>query len=258
MPELPATPSVMEGEIDAIWRKLDELRKVQSSSRNTVLLLTIFLVVISIVFLVLMYRKLESNFSPEAVQQAVTEAAPLVLPEAAMRLMNAGASLVPEYRTKAMERLTKVAPEVAADARKRLAAVPTEMSTALTPLVQKTVDDVFAKVSPDVESKITGLTDQQKTELLRDFHEQLTKDVTDRAATLAQEETDRLNESLGKFDTHAAPGETTDDLQRQFLHNLIMQMDYELTGATDEPSEPGDAIGMLRRHKGAASMPAAK
>lgn len=250
------TPDALSQEVETIQQKLDRLRAIQSQSRNVVVLLAVLLTAMSVAFVLLTYNRVKNNFNDVAVQSAFADAAPRVLPLVGSRLLNASYSLLPEYRQKALQRLQIAGPEVATETRKRFVALPNEISAELMPKVQKTVDDVVAKLTPELSTQLGSLTDEKKQALLTELHERLVKDVTARANAVSAEQVDALSKILAKFDVDDRQKvQEPDKSERQFLHSLVMLMDHEMTSTDGAVEIPSGTSAMPTLPAGAVTSP---
>ncbi len=231
-----ANVAVMEREIDNLRRQMDDLRAIQSRSRMMMIMFIVLMVVMFAVFLVATSARIRDNFTREAVNKAVAENSQVLVPQLSREMQNAVADVLPVYRDLAIERFRQVGPEVAQDAITRFRELPKESYDAMRGRLDASIGRIVANASPDLHQLLAQLPDEREQVLIDAMHKRLVEDVTKRGETLADQQVTRLQNILAKFDVSAkSVAKSPEDLERDFVHGLLMMADYELMfGGDDE------------------------
>jgi hypothetical protein len=243
--------------------RFDELRRAQRTARARVLILAVIVVIMFAAFAHFTVRRVQDNFEQRAVQQAVAERLPEVLPIAGEQLRVATLNALPTYRKLAAERFREVHPALAARARARLEKVPDETGHLMSEALHGAFEGALKRIEPDVKRTFPSLTDAQKQDLLNVyFHDAIDARNKEVAAYIEKVYTNELlgmHAALDKFELPRddAAGPTTDKAQRDLLHTMLMLADYELLNADAEvAAEAASTATSSRRAAGATTQPA--
>lgn len=250
-------------EVARMRQRFAELRRAQRTARARVLILAIVIIAMFAAFAHFTVRRVQDNFEQRAVQQAVAERLPEVLPIAGEQVRVAAVNALPTYRKLAAERFREVHPALAARARARLEKVPDETGHLMSEALRSAFDGALKRIEPDVKRTFPSLTDAQKQDLLNVyFHDAVAARDKELAAYIEKVYTNELltmHAALDKFELPRddAAGPTADKAQRDLLHTMLMLADYELLNADAEVA--ADATGAAtssRRAAGATTQPA--
>jgi hypothetical protein len=259
-----ASPS-SESEVARMRTRFAELRSAQRAARVRVLILAVVVVIMFAAFAHFTVRRVQDNFEQRAVQQAVAERLPEVLPVAGEQLRVAAVNAMPTYRKLAAERFEQVRPSLAAKARARLEKVPDETGQLMSDALQTAFDAALKRIEPDVKRTFPSLTDAQKQDLLNVyFHDAIAardKELSAYIEKLYTNELLSMHAALDKFELPRddAAGPTADKAQRDLLHTMLTLADYELLNADADVaagSTAATAGASTRRAAGATTQPA--
>jgi len=247
-----------------------ELRQAQRAARLRVIALAVIVVIMFAAFAHFTVRRVQDNFEQRAVQQAVAERLPEVLPIAGEQLRVATLNALPTYRKLAAERFEQARPALAARARARLEKVPDETGHLLGDALHTAFDSALKRIEPDVKRTFPSLTDAQKQDLLNVyFHDAVdarNKELSAYIEKLYTNELLSMHAALDKFelprDDAAAPatpatGPTDDKAQRDLLHTMLMLADYELLNADTELAADTATPARSKRRAAATTQTAA-
>ena len=240
----PPTASGIEAQLGALQRRVEELKRVQATSRRITAVLAIIVVLMFAVFAFYTSRGIQQNFKQEDVQRAVAAKVPEVTPVLRDHVVKVAQNVMPVYREQAQERFQKVGPDVARDALDRLQKLPQENGEELNKHLQIAFEAALARVEPDMKNAFPTLSDEQKMSILHSYfvsaihkeNESIAKHVNE----IADNELKQMKQVLDKFDV---PSETSPAAhrarQREFLHALVdVMMDGEFTLKTPPPTKP--------------------
>lgn len=240
----PPTASGIESQLGALQRRVEELKRVQATSRRITAVLAVLVVLEFAAFAFYTSRGLQQNFRQEDVQKAVAARVPEVTPVLRDHLVTVARNTLPVYREQATQRFQKVGPEVAHDALDRLEKLPEENGQELNKHLQIAFEAALSRVEPDMKSAFPSLSDEQKASLLHSYfvsaihkeNEAIAKHVNE----MADNELRQMKQVLDKFDV---PSETTPAArrarEREFLHALVdVMMDGEFTLKTPPTTKP--------------------
>jgi hypothetical protein len=265
----PSPSSTGDAEVARMRARFADLRKAQRAARLRVLALAAIVVIMFAVFAHVTVRRVQDNFEQRAVQQAVAERLPEVLPLAGEQVRVATLNALPTYRKLAAERFEQVRPALAARARARLEKVPDETGHLLGEALHTAFDSALKRIEPDVKRTFPSLTDAQKRDLLNVyFHDAIearNKELASYIEKLYTNELLTMHAALDKFelprddaathDTTAAP--TDDKAQRDLLHTMLMLADYELLNADTELAADAATTAGSKRRAAATTQTAA-
>lgn len=229
-----ANVAVMEHEVDNLRKQLDELRALQTRSRIFTIIFIIVLVVLFVVFLIATTSRIHSNFTREAVEKAVGENTQAIVPHFTREIQLASAEVLPVYRDLALERFKVVGPEIAKETLEKFRNLPKDNLDVLHGRMQLSMNRIVENISPELHQLLAQLPDDRETAAIQAFHKRLVDDVTSRGETLANEQVSRLQTILTKFDVAAPRNKGPEELERDFVHGLLLMADYELMYGGEE------------------------
>lgn len=253
-----ANVAAMEHEVDNLRKQLDTLRTLQTRSRMLTIGFVILLVVLFGVFLVATSARIHGNFTRDAVEKAVSENTQALVPRLTREIQLASAEVLPVYRDLAVERFKVVGPEIAKETLSRFRELPKENVDVLHERMRTSLRRIVNNVSPELHQLLAQLPDDQELAAIEAFHKRLVDDVTKRGETLADQQVTRLQTILTRFDVAAPAGKSGEDLEREFVHGLLLMADYELMYGGDEDffSAPAVPVKAASAVKVAAKAPA--
>jgi hypothetical protein len=235
-----ATAAALQRKADEIQQGLNEIRRLQSTGRTQTLLVVVIIILMFVVFMYSTYSRIRGNFNDAAVQKAIDESTKQFLPKASERLSAAARNAAPVYRELAMQRMQQVGPEIASQARQRLEKVPEESAKAMYAQLDTTFKKVVDRVDPEVKEAFPSLTDDRKKAILESFHADVhdeNEKIKAHVDKIYTNELVKLHGVMEKFDTTISPGQAKDQAERDFLHSLVMYVDYIIT----QPNATGPA-----------------
>jgi len=238
------TASGIESQLGALQRRVEELKRVQATSRRITAVLAVIVVMEFAAFAFFTSRGVQSNFKQEDVQKAVAAKVPEVTPVLRDRLVTVAKNTLPVYREQAQARFAKVGPEVAHDALDRLQKLPEENGQELNKHLQIAFEAALSRVEPDMKSAFPSLSDEQKASIIHSHfmgaihkeNETLAKHVNE----IAENELKQMRQILEKFDVPSDTNPATRRArEREFLHALIdVMMDGEFTLKSPPTTKP--------------------
>jgi hypothetical protein len=238
----PASPQASsDPDVARLRQRFAELRRADAASRRRMLAVVAVVVVLFAAFAYTTVHRVQSNFNQPAVQKAVAERLPQVMPPAGEQLQKAAVNAMPTYRKLAAERFQKARPELAAKTRARLEKIPDETGHMMTETLHTAFDAAQRRIEPEVKQAFPSLTDAQKQDLLTVyFHDAIAardKDLAAHIGGVYAKELVTMHGALENFELprdEAAP--TLDKAQRDFLHTLLVLADFEVLNGDAAPS----------------------
>lgn len=258
-----ANVAVMEHEVENLRKQLDELRTLQTRSRMLTIGFVLVLVVLFGVFLAATSSRIHGNFTREAVEKAVSENTQMLIPHLTREMQLASAEVLPVYRDLALERFKVVGPEIAQETLTKFRNLPKDNLDVLHGRMQASMGRIVENVSPELHQLLAQLPDERETVAIEAFHKRLVDDVSKRGETLATEQMARLQGILTKFDVAVPANKSSEDLERDFVHGLLLMADYELMYSGEEeffaaPAQPVKAAKTAAAADGAKPAAPAK
>jgi len=246
----PASVDEMSREVDQIQKRLVELRQLQARGRSQFIAISILIVLMFAVFMGATYWRIRDNFNPEAVQKAVNDRGPAVLPLARDLLVHAGKNAMPAYREALVQGMRQHGPDLASETLARFQQVPEHNGKVMQDKLQVTFANAIKKVDPDFKAAFPSLSDEQRQHLVQDFLmsqiEEQNKRVASRCNQLLSNDLARLNETLDKFQIEDAnQPKDAEALEHQFLRTMVAILDDQVDRAYAAPSAE-DAKGSLK------------
>lgn len=241
-----AEPAHTSSDVDVtiLRERFAELRKRQAAGRVPLILLTLAVIAFFGVFTFMTINGVKGNFSQMAVQKAVSDRLPAVIPLAGAQLQKAAVNALPVYRDLAVERYEKVRPVLAEKTMARLDRIPDESAKMMNEALDASFARVLKRIEPEFNKAFPGLSDAQKQEILSGyFHDMIearNKTVASHIDAMYTNDMIGVHAALDHFNL---PGEeakaSPDELQREFLHSMLVLADYELmNGDVFQVSEP--------------------
>jgi hypothetical protein len=234
----PPSPAELNRTADAIAARIAELRHIQAAVRWQMTITTLLILALMLIFALTTYNKVRHNLSAERMQDALSTKASIILPELQPRFMAALQQVEPTYRDLAMERLKMVAPQVQERFRNRVESLPRELQDELRQDLMSSVQRVESKLQDELKQQYPKLTDEQLRSLGEQLHTGLAAEgqkLAQRMQGLLQQELTKLEDVLDDFPLPNVTEAQPDELQKLFVHSLIMMADHELlVRGTDE------------------------
>ncbi len=250
-------PSSPEAQITAMRVRFAELRKRQNGSRAQLIILTLVIVALFGIFAIATYSRVTGNFDHAAVQKAVQDRLPDILPVAGEQLQKAATNAMPVYKQLATERYEKVRGELAHKALERVYKIPEETGTQMSDQLHLSFEKALKKVEPDLKKAFPSLTDQQKQDILNvyfnDAIEARNKEIATHITNIYSAELVKVHNAFDSFDvpTNDNP-DNSNKVHRDFLHTLLVLADYELMNGDILSVGAGNSAIPVGDHKIAA------
>jgi hypothetical protein len=231
----PPTAAGIESDLNKLQGRVEELRRVQAKSRRITLILAIIVVAEFFAFTFYTTRKVQANFNQEALQHAVAERVPKVMPVLREKLVAVAQHTLPVYREQATQRFQVVGPDVARDALDRLEKLPEENGQELNKHLQIAFEAALLRIEPDMKSAFPTLSDDQKATIMhQQFLGAISKEnetIANHITAISESELKSMKQILEKFDVPADVSDAARKLrEREFLHALVdVMMDGEFT-----------------------------
>jgi hypothetical protein len=193
----------------------------------------------------------------------VSENTQMLIPHLTREMQLAGAEVLPVYRDLALERFKIIGPEIAQETLAKFRNLPKDNLDALHGRMQAGMGRIVENVSPELHQLLAQLPDERETAAIEAFHKRLVDDVSKRGETLAAGQTARLQDILAKFDVTVPPNKSGEDLEREFVHGLLLMADYELMYSGEEefftaPAQPAKTVKSAAAPKAAPAKSPAK
>lgn len=230
-------------DVARLRQRFAELRSAEAKARRRLAAVAVIVVLLFAGFTYFTIHRVQGNFNQPAVQKAVADRLPQVMPPAGEQLQKAATNAMPTYRKLAAERFEKARPALAAKTRARLEKVPDETGQLMADTVHTAFAGAERRIEPEVKQAFPSLTDAQKQDLLNVyFHDAIAardKDLATHISGIYTRELVTMQAALENFefprDEAASP--TMDKAQRDFLHTLLVLADFELLNG-DAPAAP--------------------
>jgi hypothetical protein len=230
----PSAGSSPDVDVAQLRQRFAELRKRQAAAGRTLAGVAVVVVGLFGAFTYFTVTRVRDNFSQPAVQKAVAERLPEVMPLAGAQIQKAAVAAMPVYRDLAVEQFEKIRPELAAKAMARLDGVPDRAGHMMSERLDASFNKVLKRVEPELRQTFPALTDAQKQQILSDyFHDGIevrNKEIASHIEAMYTNELSAAHSALSKFDLPADDEKpvAADRMQRDFLHSLLALADYEL------------------------------
>jgi hypothetical protein len=264
-PSAPTPSSPADVDVAILRQRFAELRRCQAAARRTLVLLAVVVIGSFAAFSYFTTNRVRDNFSQAAVQKAVADRLPAVIPLAGSELQKASLNALPVYRQLAVERYQKIQPELAAKALARLDRVPHDTGRLMSERIDASFAKVLKRIEPEVTRTFPSLTDQQKRDILaHSFQEGIAernKAIASHIESIYVNELSAVHTALDNFqvpDAHEDPAaHDADRLQRDFLHSLLVLADYELMSGDNKPAAPAVVTRPAKKVDAAIAAPTA-
>jgi hypothetical protein len=232
MPAAP-DPSSPEAHITAMRVRFAELRKRQNAARGQLIILSLVIIVLFGAFAIATYTRVTGNFERSAVQKAVSDRLPQILPIAGEQLTKAATNALPVYKALATDRYEKVRTDLSRKALDRLYKIPEETGSQMSDRLHLSFDKALKRVEPDIKKAFPSLTDAQKQDILNvyfnDAIDARNKEIASHITNIYTAELVKVHNAFNSFDVPSDdnsgdPGR----IHKDFLHTLLVLADYEL------------------------------
>jgi hypothetical protein len=252
-------PASNSPDIARLRQRFAELRRAESAARTRLLLVALVVVLLFAGFAWTTVHRVQGNFNQPAVQKAVADRLPQVMPPAGEQLQKAAVNAMPTYRKLAAERFEQTRPAIAAKARARHDKIPDVTGHLMADTLHAAFAAAEKRIEPEVRQAFPSLTDAQKQDLLNAyFHDAIAardKELAAHIDGIYTKELVAVHAALDNFELprpEAAP--TVEKAQRDFLHTLLTLADFELLNA-DAPDAAAAANAPGVRPRTASSAP---
>ncbi|HZZ42072.1 MAG TPA: hypothetical protein VFE58_03980 [Tepidisphaeraceae bacterium] len=221
-----------EVDVAGLRERFEELRRKQAVAGKILGGMAVVLVGLFGAFTYFTVGKVKDNFNQGAVQKAVAEHLPAVMPLAGAQVQKATLASLPVYRDLAVQQFAKIQPELAEKAMARLDGVPDRAGKMMSEKLAEAFDGALKRVEPEVKQAFPGLTDGQKQQLLADYFQDeiavRNKAIAGHIEGIYTNELIAARSSLDQFEVVGKGPADAKELQREFFHSLLVLVDYEL------------------------------
>lgn len=251
--------SAGSSEVARLRHRFAELRRAEAAARMRLLGVVVVVVLLFAGFAYTTVNRVQDNFNQPAVQKAVADRLPHVMPPASEQLQKALTNAMPTYRKLAAERFEKARPALAAKSRARLEKIPDETGHLMADALRAAFAGAQRRIEPEVKQAFPTLADAQKQDLLNVyFHDAIdarNKDLARHIDGIYTKELVAMHAALDGFEL-PRPEQTppVDKVQRDFLHTLLTLADFELMNA-DAMAEADAAPARAVRPRGGTTAP---
>jgi hypothetical protein len=248
-------PASSSPEFARLRQRFAELRRAESAARTRMLAVVVVVVLLFAGFAWTTVNRVQSNFSQPAVQKAIADRLPQVMPPAGEQLQKAATNAMPTYRKLAAERFEKARPAFAAKARARLEQVPDETGHLMADALHAAFAGAQRRIEPEARQAFPSLTDAQKQDLLNVyFHDAIAardKELATHITGIYTKELVTVHAALENFELPREEASTPasthlDKAQRDFLHTLLVLADFELLNGDAPPAAADNAARPAR------------
>lgn len=234
----PATAADINRNADAVAADVRAMHDAQSAARWAMVGTTLAILLAILIFGWMLYRHAKTNLTQEKVRTAFVTRVEEMAPQYIPRFQEALIEVQPVYREEAMRRLEKISPQLQQAFMREAQELPEELRQELTAGLQRALDNVRRRLEADLQQKFPNLTEDQLRRMGEQLQSHLTlegSELADRMQDMLREEMEKVNAALEEFPLPPVEHMESDELQRAFLHNLLMLADYYvLTGGVDE------------------------
>ncbi len=239
----PTSPTAadMEREIERLRQKTKELYDLQVTGRRQVIYGAVVIVLMFAVFMYETYARIQGNFSSDHVQAALNERAPQVVPLATRLVMESGRNAMPTYREEIAKTMRERGPELAIEAKKQLDKLPDQTGKLLEDRLNATFNKVIHQIEPRLQKDFPNMTEEERHLMIQAFVAQQieaqNKQVADHINQLYTNDLIQMHQVLLKFKLPADANIDESELERKFLHTMVMLLDDQVDAAYAVPAE---------------------
>lgn len=230
----------LSANLDALQRDLKTVKEQQEGYRRFITMAMICLVILMLGFGWMLFGSVSRNLNGRELAAAAGQRWETLRPELEGKLSNALVASMPAYREQINARLPEVGPKIREDMTTRLEAFPERMHQELTPRLNEMLKRVAQQNAKDAKEIFPALSEQQAINVAERLEQEMLNQGVELDAHLdakLQQEKDKLEAVLVKFDTSTVEVTDRETMQRNFVHKLILLMDHELM--TDDDVEAG-------------------
>ena len=240
-PPGPAPTAAADRHAANIEALVDQLKAHQRSTRVTLIVGCLVLVLILALFGVGIYTAARSNLSAQQLEPALMKRVEARTPELQRKATEAVTLALPTYQSLARERISEIGPQLRDEARQQYDRLPDLLREKFTGRMEQLQASLQEDISKQVHDKFESMAPQRVDELTLhltdEFHrvgEQLQSHLEDRYS----QQLSRLEAVLNKFDVAPTAGMSDQDLQLKLIENAALLV-VHLTQNPDElPTMP--------------------
>lgn len=233
----------IDGPIERIEGRLDELRRMQFMGRMVEIVLILVVLIEFAIFAVTTKAEVSNNFNEQEVQKAFAKGLPVVMPKIRDQVRTVLQNVEPVYRQEASRRLQASGPLIAKDAMARFESLPEDTGNEMMRKLQVAFQTAIDSVEPDIKKTYPSLSNERKMKILQDeFHFQIQKQndaLAKKVTAISEHEKASMLNALDKFGV-TAPTKvkiSSRDREREFLHTLVdVLMDTDLEADLSIPT----------------------
>ncbi len=247
-PDAAASMARLGHAVDDIAGKLRDLQAAQRAMRLEMIATSILLVALLVGFTARTYLSVRENLRQDRVEQALQAQVQQMLPDLRDRAVRSVVAAAPTYRDLAIKRFETIRPELTDRFVREAEKLPQDLERQITKDIEGSFNRVSVRLDADLRKEfpklrpehVKSIGDHLKAELLTQGD-----DLSKYVKGLCDAEFAKVSAVLGKFEVPDVRAVDKQDLERQFLHDLLMLADYEFVS-------PGASGGLAGR---AAAVP---
>jgi len=225
----------LEQVIDGLEKRLDELADSQRNVRLTVLGGSLLLLGLMGLFGLSLYSKLQRQLNAVELQNAFMAKVEDVWPALSQKLMDSAMKAAPVYGDLAMKRFEKVRPQLETMVLDETGSFGERLQKSLLKKSEAGMQRVSDKVAQDLKKQLPNVTEKK----LDSIEERLRSSLLEEGGGLAEElqakvmkERDRVEKLLAKLPVDEVARQPEEQLQKQFIHHVLMMIDQMVAGET--------------------------
>jgi flagellar biogenesis protein FliO len=194
--------------------------------------LTFAIILVLLIFIFLMYKKMESNFTSDKILKSVETAAPQVLPAASEKLVEVATDVYPVYYQTFTKESIEALPAIAMKIDSELAIMTKELTDKTKEEVSGVLQRILEKQDANFKTAYPDLTEED----LKTLNEKITKDIqidfeeiSMHLMTNSLKQVGELKKTAEKFITPDLPNNEA-KLSKLFVHYMLQLIDQEIMG----------------------------
>ena len=251
----PAPSAAMDPAASArrIEDRLHELQSAQRTTRWILLAFSLFMLAALLIFAWSLYSTLRESLNEDDLRVAAMERVEYHGPRLQQRLTEAATLAYPTYREEAMQRLQKITPMLQEQAQAELEAMPDKIRESLEGRVESLLEEIEEEATARMKKDFAFLNDEEKVErltnhLVEELHT-ASEGIEKKLTKVHDEESQRLAQTLERFDIPSNEGVSQDELERRLVENVLLlavhfvQNPDAAQGGLLDKIKPEDAAG---------------
>jgi hypothetical protein len=238
----PASTARLEQAVDDIAGKLRQLQAGQRAMRLEMIITSLVALALLLGFSARTYLSVRENLRQDKVEQALQARVQEMLPDLRDRAVRSVVAAAPTYRDLAIRRFDAIRPELADRFVREAQKLPQDLERQITKDLELSFNRVSGRLEADLRKEFPKLRPEHLKSIGDHIQGELLvqgDDLSKYARGICEQEFARINGVLAKFEVPDVRAADKQELERQFLHDLLMLADYEFI-------TPGAAGGLAR------------